>query len=107
MEKAAKRGKQCTQKCLEPAEEEAEVVASSGEDGVAAVAVGALEVIAAHAVLGLEVADHRLDGGAAPHLAAHGLGDAAHLAGDPDLEAVGIVMATVALVDVDAANRSR
>lgn len=45
-----------------------------------AVAVAALEVIAAHAVLCLEVADHRLDGGAPPHLAADGSGDTPHLA---------------------------
>ncbi len=45
-----------------------------------AVAVVALEVIAAHAVLCLEVADHRLDGGAPPHLAADGSGDTPHLA---------------------------
>ncbi len=45
-----------------------------------AVAVAALEVIAAHAVLGLEVADHRLDGDAPPHLAADGGGDTPHLA---------------------------
>jgi hypothetical protein len=40
---------------------------AAGEDGVDAVAVLALEVIAAHSMVGLEVADHRLDGGAALH----------------------------------------
>ena len=53
-------------------------------------------------MLGLEVTDHRLDRGAALHLAADGLGDAADLAGDPDPESVGIVVAAIALVDVDA-----
>jgi hypothetical protein len=45
-------------------------------------------VVAAHAVFGLKVTDHRLDRGAALHLAAEGLGDAPDLAGDPDPEAV-------------------
>ena len=52
----------------------------------------------------LEMADHRLDGGATPHLAADGFGDAANLAADPDLDPVGIVVAAVALVAVDAAH---
>lgn len=58
-----------------------------------------------HAVLGLDVADHGLDGSAAAHLAADGAGDAADLACDPDLEAVGVIVAAVAPVDVDAAHR--
>ena len=58
-----------TQKRLEPAQEQAEVIAGSREDGIDAVAVAALEVIAIHAVLGLDVADDGLDGGAALHLA--------------------------------------
>lgn len=70
------------QKLCKPSEEEAEVVAGRGEDGVDAVAVTAFEVIAAKSVLGLEMADDRLDGGSALHLAADGLGDAADLAGD-------------------------
>ena len=49
------------------------------------------------------MADHGLDGGATPHLAADGFGDTANLAADPDLEAVGIVVAAIALVAVDAA----
>src|SRR3546814_2633442 len=59
--------------------------------------------VALHAVLGLDVADDGLDGGASFHLAADGLGDPAHLAGDPDPELVRMVVAAVALVDVDAA----
>ena len=91
------------QERLKPSQEQFEVVARGGEDGVGAVAFAALEVVAAHAVLGLEVADHRLDGGAAPHLAADGFGDSAHLVGDPDPELVRIAVAPIALVDVDAA----
>jgi hypothetical protein len=53
-----------TQKPLQPAQEEAEVVAGGGEHGVDAVAVASLEIIAVHAVLGLEVVDHWLDRGA-------------------------------------------
>ena len=54
-----------TQKLCQPAEQQAEVVAGSGEDGVDAVALGPLEIVAAHAVLGLEMADDRLDSSAA------------------------------------------
>jgi hypothetical protein len=35
-------------------------------------------------MLGLEMADDRLDGGSALHLAANGFGDAPDLAADPD-----------------------
>ena len=58
------------QKPPQPAPEEGEVVAGGSEEGVAAVAATVLEVIAAHAVLGLEVADDGLDRSAALHLAA-------------------------------------
>jgi hypothetical protein len=94
-------GDQGTQKPLQPAQEEAEVISGGGEDGVDAVAVAPLEVVAAEAVFGLEMADGRLDGGSALHLAADRLGDAAHLAADPDPELVRMVVATIALVDVD------
>src|SRR3954464_5499983 len=60
-------------------------------------------MVAAHSVVVLEMADHRLDVGAMPHLAADGFGDTANLAADPDLEPVGIVVAAIALVAVDAA----
>src|SRR5512133_2406128 len=60
-------------------------------------------MVAAHSVVVLEMADHRLDGSATPHLATDGLGDTANLAADPDLEPVGIVVAAIALVAVDAA----
>jgi len=52
-----------TPKPPEPAQEKAEVVAGGGEHGVDGVAVAALEIVAIHAVLGLNVTDHRLDGG--------------------------------------------
>ena len=65
-------------------------MASGGEDSVDAVAVAALEMVAVHAVIVLEVADHGFDGGAPSHLAANGLGDAPDLAADPDLEAIRI-----------------
>jgi hypothetical protein len=51
----------------------------------------------------LEMAERRLDGAA--HLAADGVGDPADLAGDPDLKMIGIVVAAIALVAVDAAHR--
>ena len=83
--------------------EQAEVVTGCSEHGVGAVAVAALEMVATHSVVVLEMADHRFDGGATPHLAADGFGDTAHLAADPDLKPVGIVVAAIALVAVDAA----
>ena len=52
----------------QPFEEEREVAAGGGEDGVDGIAVGMGEVIAADAVLGLDVADHRLCGRTPPHL---------------------------------------
>jgi len=60
-------------------------------------------MIAAHPVLGLQMADDWLDRGAAFHLAADPSGDAAHLAGDPDAEFVLMVVAAIALVDRDTA----
>lgn len=68
------RGEQGSQKGGQPAEQQGEVVSGGGEDRVGAVAVASLEVVAAHAVLGLDVADDGLDGGAALHLAADGAG---------------------------------
>jgi hypothetical protein len=59
-------GEDCGQQESQPFEEASEVVSGGGEDGVGGVAVGSGEVISAHAVLGLGVAD--------------GLGDATSLA---------------------------
>ena len=50
---------QGTQKLCQPAQEEAEVVTGGGEDGIDAVALTALEMVAVHAVFGLEMADDR------------------------------------------------
>ena len=83
----------------------AEVVAGCCEHGVDAVAIAALEMIAAHSVVILEMADHGLDGSAAARLAADGFGDPADLAADPDLEPIGIVVAAIALIAVDAMHR--
>ena len=49
------------QKPPQPAQQEGEVVAGGGQHGVGTIAVAAFEVIAAHAVLGFEMADDRLD----------------------------------------------
>jgi hypothetical protein len=94
---------QGAQKLLEPAQEEAEVVTGGGEHRVDAVAVTAFEVISAHPVLGLDMPNDRLDGGAAAHLAADRGGDAAHLAADPDAELLLVVVTAIALIDMDAA----
>src|SRR5260221_13315031 len=89
----------------EPAQEEAEVVAGGGEDGVDAVAVATLEMVAAHAVLGLEMTDDRLDRGSALHLAADGFGDVADLAADPNPELVRMIVAAIALMDAAGVGR--
>ena len=47
----------------EPPEQEAEVVTCGGEDGIDSVALAVPEIIAAHAVLGLEMPDDRFDPG--------------------------------------------
>jgi hypothetical protein len=70
---------------------------------VDAVAVAALEVVAAHLVLGLDVADDGLDRGAATHLAADRGGDATHLGADPDAELLQVIVPAGAFVDMDAA----
>jgi hypothetical protein len=92
---------QDTQKLCQPAQEEAEVVTGGGEDGIDAVALTALEIVAVHAVFGFEMADDRLDCGSAFHLAAGGSGDAPHLVADPDPELVRMVVAALALVDMN------
>ena len=51
----------------EPGQEASEVVAGSGEDGVDGITGAVGEVIAAHAMLGLQVSDDGLDRGAPPH----------------------------------------
>ena len=90
------------QKPPQPAQEKGEVVSGGGQHGVGTIAIAALEVIAVPAVLGFEVADDRLDRGAAFHLAADRSGHPPHLAGHPDAEFVRMIVAAIALVDMDA-----
>jgi hypothetical protein len=73
-ERGEERRDEGTQKLSQPAEQKAEVVACGGEDGIDAIALASLEVIAVHAVVALDVADDRLDRGSAAHLAADGGG---------------------------------
>jgi hypothetical protein len=54
-------------------------------------------------MVALEMADHGLDCAAAR---GGQLGDTADLAADPNLELVGVVVAAVALLPVDAADRN-
>jgi hypothetical protein len=71
----------------EPVDQATEVVADGGEDSVGSVAPTEPEIVSVHAMLGLEMADHRLDGGAAAQLAFDAGRHAAFLAGyeDPEL----------------------
>jgi hypothetical protein len=81
-------GQDCGQQESQPFEQASEVVSGGGEDGVGGVAVGSGEVISAHAVLGLGVADDRFDRRSAAEFTFDGVGDAASLAWDIDLERV-------------------
>ena len=80
-----------------------EVVTGGGENGVGG-GVGSGEVVSAHAVLRLRVADGRFDGGTAVQLTFDSFGDAASLARDidPELVARRGVVATIAAVGDDA-----
>ncbi len=93
-----------TQELCEPSQQQAEVVAGRGENGVDAVAEASLEIISVHAVLGLDVADDGLDSRATLHLATDGSGDAADLTRDPDPEAMRVVVTAIPFVDVDTAS---
>jgi len=53
---------------LEPADQTAEVVAG-GEAGVGGVTPTVQDIVSAHAVLGLEMVDHRFDSGSAAQFA--------------------------------------
>ena len=91
----------------EPSDQAAEVVADGGEDGVGGVAPTVPEIVAAHAVLGFEMADDRLDGGPAAQLAFDLGCHAPFLAGDEDPELVigRRVVAAVSLVGEDILSR--
>ena len=73
----------------EPSEEQAEVVAGCGKNGVGGVADGESEEVWAHVVVGFAVANDRLDRGSSSEGAFDGLGQAAFHASDIDLEAGG------------------
>src|SRR5262249_48580165 len=59
----AERNQDSEQQKPQPCEEAAEVIAGGGEHGIGGVAAGVGEVISAHAVVLLEMADDGLDGG--------------------------------------------
>jgi hypothetical protein len=86
----------------QPGEDEAQVVADCGEDGVRGVAGTALEVAAAEVAVGFHVSDHSLDGGSAPQFALDDAEDAALLAGDEDAARIGRIVAAISLVDIGA-----
>ena len=78
-------------------------MAGAGEDGVDGITVDAEQEVPPEVTIGLHVADDGLDGGAAAQLAADGGRDAAFLAGDEDLSALGFgAVAAIAAVDIGA-----
>ena len=88
----------------EPADEAAEVVADGGKDGVIGVAAPEPEIVAAHAMLGFEMADDRLDGGPAAEFALDRGRYPSLLAGeeDPELVIGRCIVAAISLVGEDA-----
>ena len=72
----------------EPSDQATEVVADSCEDGVCRIAPTEPEIVSAHAMLGLEMADHGFDRGPAAKLALDLGRHPTLLAGDEDLELV-------------------
>src|SRR5262249_52714779 len=98
----AERNQDSEQQKPQPCEEAAEVVARGGEHGVDGVAAGVGKVIAAHAVVFLEMADDGFNGGTPFELAFDLRRDAALLAGRVDLELViwwGVVAAIAGIGD--------
>src|SRR5262249_21656089 len=82
----------------------AEIIAGGGEHGVDGVAAGVGEVIAAHAVMFLEMADDGLNGGPPFELALDLRRDAALLVARVDLELVigrGVVATIAGIGDSD------
>ena len=77
---------------------------AAARDGVGGVAMGAGEIVSANTMIGLGVTDDRFDRRAAAESALDGLGEAASLAGDVDLELVigRSVVAAIAAVGDDA-----
>jgi hypothetical protein len=71
-----------------PGREAPEVVAGACEHGVGGVAARVFEKVAAHSVLGFGAADDGFDRRAAAQIAFDGVGDAALLARDIDLEPI-------------------
>jgi len=90
--------------CLQPFEQEREVVASGRQNGVDGIALSVGKVIAAHSVFALDVADHRLDSRSSSHLAFDGRCHAALLAGgeDPELVALWGIVAAIAGIGENA-----
>ena len=92
------------QKFSEPCEDEAEVVANGGEDGVCGIAIEALEVAAAEMAVVLHVTDDGFDGGAPSQLALDGAEHAALLTGDEDAARICRIVAAISLVDIGVLN---
>lgn len=77
-------GEDLAHKSPQPGEEEAQVITDGTEDRVGGIAVTSFEIVAVEVAGGLDVANHRLDGGAAPELTLNRADHASLLSGDED-----------------------
>ena len=91
----------------QPFEQAPEVVTGGGDDDVGRVAGGIGEVVSAHAVIGLQMPDDRLDGGTASQFAFDLFGDAPSLARDehPELVRFRRIVTAIAAISDDALDR--
>lgn len=88
-------------KVYDPPYDEAEVIGRCSENGIFLVAVASFEEVAVHPVSVLDVSDDGFDSGPSLHFVLDGFGDAPNLPCDSDFEAVGIIVAAIAPVDMD------
>lgn len=97
-------GDDCEQQKPEPFEQEAEVVAGRGENGIDGVAGAVGEIVSLHAMIGFEMSDDGFDGRSPPHLAFDLGRHAAFLARgeDPELVIGGRIVAAISLVGDEA-----
>ncbi len=89
------------QKAPQPLEDESEVIADGGHDGIDLVALASLEEVPAQMAVGFAVTDDGLDGGPPPEFLFDLSMNAAPLAGFEDPDRIWHIVAPVSLVHID------